>query len=153
TVFDPRERATEGLEDLYEEGVVLVPDFIVPTRLLGLPGKVNFGGTYSNADYRTVDPAAYLTLPPEVITAGGPVENQSWSLYSNFYRASWVEPYDDKRTCGFFGQFGLSDGNPNPIHYVASGGIGGRAMSPGRTLDTFGVGYFYLGLSDEFKPL
>src|SRR5690606_3273727 len=108
TVFDPRERATEGLEDLYEEGVVLVPDFIVPTRLLGLPGKVNFGGTYSNADYRTVDPAAYLTLPPEVITAGGPVENQSWSLYSNFYQALWVDPYDDKRTWGFFGQFGLS---------------------------------------------
>jgi porin len=26
-------------------------------------------------------------------------------------------------------------------------------MVPGRTLDTFGVGYYYLGLSDEVKRL
>jgi porin len=65
----------------------------------------------------------------------------------------WVDPRDQTRTWGFFGQFGLSDGNPNPVRYVANGGIGGRSMFAGRTLDTFGIGYFYLGLSDDFTTL
>jgi porin len=153
TAFDPRERATEGLEDLYAEGVVLVPDFILRTTFFDRPGVWNFGGTYSTADYRSVDPAAYLQLPPPLLGAGGPVESESWSLYANSYQAVWVDPAVEGRTWGFFGQFGISDGNPNPIRFVANGGVGGRSMFAGRTLDTFGVGYFYIGLSNQFKTL
>ena len=145
TAFDPRERATQGMDDLYAEGVVLVPDFIVRTTLLDHPGVINFGGSYSNAEYRSVEPAAYLSRPPEVVAAGGPVENQSWALYSNFYQSVWVDPTIEHRSWGFFGQFGISDGNPNPVGFVANGGIGGRSMLAGRTLDTFGLAYFYLG--------
>jgi porin len=65
----------------------------------------------------------------------------------------WVDPCDEKRTWGVFGQFGISDGNPNPIRYVANGGLAGRSMLPCREFDTFGVGFFYLGLSSEFKAL
>ena len=85
--------------------------------------------------------------------AGGPIEGQSWCLYHNFYQSVWVDESDSTRSWGFFGQFGLSDGNPNPISFVANGGIGGRAMFPHRPLDTFGVGFFYLGLSNDFKTL
>ena len=77
----------------------------------------------------------------------------SWSAYSNFYQALWVDARDEQRSWGLFGQFGVSDGNPNPIQYVANGGIGGRSMLPGRTLDTFGLGVYYMGLSNNFKAL
>lgn len=163
TVFDPEERADRGMQDLYARGVVLVPDLIIRGRLFGKPGILNIGGTYSNAKYRSFDPAAYLNLPLGQLLAAerrrgeleglGPQETGSWSIYTNFYQSLWVNPCDEKQNWGLFGQFGISDGNPNPIRYVANGGIGGRSMIAGRKLDTFGIGYFYLGLSDNFKAL
>jgi porin len=151
TVFDPQERATIGLEDLFERGVVLVPNIYVPVKLLGRPGLYNFGATYSNAQYRSTDPEAYEIIPNVGIV--GRLETGSWSLFANFYQALWVDPCDEKRTWGLFGQFGLSDGNPNAIRCIANGGFAGRSMIAGRTLDTFGIGFFYLGLSESFKAL
>ncbi len=151
SIFDPEERATIGLEGLYERGVVIVPDMILRLRPFDLPGLYNFGGTFSTARYRSVDPAAYLFIPDIGIV--GQEESGSWSLYSNFYQSLWVDPCDEKRSWGVFGQFGVSDGNPNPISYVVNGGLAGRSMVPHRELDAFGVGYFHLGLSSEFKQL
>ncbi len=150
-VFDPEERAVEGLENLFERGVVLVPDFIFRIKPLGLPGTYNLGGTYSSAKYRSVDPAAYLNidLPPGAF----PEESGSWSLYLNSYQALWVDPSNERRTWGLFSRLGLSDGNPNPIQYTAAVGIGGQVMRAGRPADTFGLGVFQLGLSDQFKAL
>jgi len=153
TAFDPQERATEGLEDLYGQGVVIVPDFCLHTQFFNRPGTWNLGGSYSTADYRSVDPAAYLNIPPDVIAAGGPLEDESWALYANGYQAFWVDANDPARNWGVFTQTGLSDGNPNPVSYVVNGGLGGRAMFAERTLDTFGIGYFYVALSNNFKTL
>ncbi|MBX3421422.1 MAG: carbohydrate porin [Pirellulaceae bacterium] len=150
-VFDPEERATKGLENLYERGVVLVPDFIFRIQPLGLPGIYNLGGTYSSANYTSVDPAAYLNiqLPPIVF----PQESGSWSLYTNFFQALWVDPCNAQRRWGVFGGLGLSDGNPNPIKYTAIAGFGGQVMRANRPADTFGVGVFQLGLSSQFRAL
>ena len=48
---------------------------------------------------------------------------------------------------------GISDGKPNPIHWSAILGIGGSSPIASRKLDTFGIAYYYLGLSDEFKSV
>ncbi len=154
-VFDPEERAVKGLEDLFARGVVLIPDLTFKARLFGRPGKFNFGGTWSSATYRSFDPAAYLSIPPELVRDErfSPKERGSWSLYANFYQALWVDQEEEGRNWGVFGQFGISDGNPNPVRFIANGGIGGRSMMPGRTYDTFGVGFFYFGLSNDFKTL
>ena len=151
TVFDPRERATIGIEDPYAEGAVLMPDLDLKTNFFGLPGLYSIGGIYSNASYRSVDPSSYLFIPDVGIVGGE--ESGSWALYLNFIQALWQDECDPERMWGLFGQFGISDGNPNPIRFVANGGIAGRTMIPGRPLDTFGVGFFYLGLSDDFKSL
>jgi porin len=151
SVFDPEERATIGLQNLFSRGVVLVPDLTIRGKPFGPPGVINLGGTYSSATYTSVDPASYLTVPGQGIPA--PKEHGSWSLYANLYQALRVDPTDEKRNWGMFGQFGISDGNPNPVRFVANGGIAGRSLLPGRKLDTFGVGYFYIGLSSEFKAL
>lgn len=155
TVFDPEERATKGLDDLFVRGVTIVPDLTLDVKPLGRPGRYNVGGTYSNSRYRSFDPAAYLRIPRELVRddAASPKETGSWSVYANFFQSVWVDAADEKRHWGVFGQFGVSDGNPNPVRFVANGGVGGRSMIPGRTYDTFGVGYFYLGLSDNFKAL
>lgn len=150
TFMDPRERATIGLEDLYAEGVVIMPDLTLHGEILGRPSTINLGGTYSNAVYTSVDPASYLILPSGIVAGQ---RTGSWSLYANAYHALWVDPHSESRHWGVFGQFGISDGDPNPIRFVANGGIAGRSMLHGRTRDTFGVAFFYLGLSDNFKSL
>ena len=155
SVFDPQERATTGVNNLFERGVVLVPDLTFNVKPFDRPGKYNFGATWSSASYRSFDPAAYLNIPPLLALDErfSPKETGSWSLYANFYQSIWVDAANQKKNWGVFGQFGISDGNPNPVRYVANGGVGGRSMIPGREYDTFGVGYFYLGLSDNFKTL
>jgi porin len=52
-----------------------------------------------------------------------------------------------------FGNFGISDGEPNPIHWSAVLGIAGSSPIPGRERDTFGLAYYYLGFSDDFKDV
>ena len=52
-----------------------------------------------------------------------------------------------------FGNLGIADGNPNPTRWVRSAGIGGTGALPNRPNDTFGIGYFYVGLSNDFKDL
>jgi len=150
TIMDPRERATIGLEDLYADGAVIMPDLTLHGEFLGRPSTINLGGTYSTAVYTSVDPASYLVLPSGIIAGQ---KRGSWSLYANAYHALWVDPRSEDRHWGVFGQFGLSDGDPNPVRFVANGGIAGRSMLPNRTRDTFGVAFFYLGLSDNFKAL
>ena len=155
TAFDPDERATRGIGDPFARGVVFVPDLLWRTRFNGLPGAFNLGGTFSTAKYQSVDPAAYLNIPPSLVLDAhfAPVETGSWSLYSNNYQALWVDPEDGKRSWGVFVNLGLSDGNPNPIRYTAACGIAGRSPWEDRKFDTFGLGFFQLGLSSSFIQL
>lgn len=149
TFFDPRERATIGFQDPYAEGVVFAPELVLKTRFLDRPGTFDFGGTYSTARYRSVEPAAYLQIPGRELP--DPEVRGSWSLYANGYQSVWVDPCDEKRHWGVFTQLGLSDGNPNPIRYVFAAGVAGKSVLPNRPIDTFGAGFFYLGLSDQYK--
>jgi porin len=51
-----------------------------------------------------------------------------------------------------FGRASVSDGNPTPIQYFLSAGIGGH--SPLRDhRDNWGIGWYYIGASEEFGPL
>jgi porin len=52
-----------------------------------------------------------------------------------------------------FGRAGISDGNPNPIEWFLSFGVGGHSLLAGRPDDTFGIGWYYTGISDELGPV
>ena len=154
TVFDPQERAATGLHDLFAEGVTIVPDLIWRSKIQDKPGVLNIGGTYSTRKYRSFDPSAYLAIPLPLLLVDKklPYESGSWCIYSNIYQSLWVDSTDPTRTWGVFGQFGLSDGNPNPVGYTCNAGVGGHSML-GRRQDTMGAGFFYIGLSDGYKAL
>lgn len=152
TVLDPEERASGGYGNAFSEGVVLVPDVTLRGRPFGTTATLNFGGTYSTASYTSVSPSAFIDFPLELLAAGVfPQEDNSWSVYVNGYQALVEDEIG--RSFGVFAQFGLSDGNPNPVRWSVSGGIAGWSPIPGRALDSFGIGGFYLGLSDDFKDL
>lgn len=158
SVLDPEERADKSLERLFDKGVTILADVQLRGDLFGGVGLLNVGGVYGNARYRSLDPAAYLKLLllgelQAAIAGGGPTETGSWALYANGYQSLWVDPDDDRRHWGVFASCGLADGNPNPIRYTLAVGLGGRSTLPGRDLDTFGCGFYYLGLSNDFKRL
>ena len=81
------------------------------------------------------------------------LESGSWWITYSFDQALWVEPGDSTRGWGVFGNFGISDGEPNPIQWSGILGVAGSSPIPGRTRDTFGMAYYYLGFSDDFKDV
>lgn len=159
SVIDPAERSDRGMDNLFNGGATLATDLILRGTTMGLPNIVNLGGVYTTADFTSLDPSVYLDLLrrgqlQSAIGAGSlPLENGSWALYVTGSQALWQSSSDPKASWGIFGGLGLSDGNPNPIQYYASLGIGGRSMSTVRPLDSWGIGYYYVGLSEEIKTL
>jgi porin len=88
-----------------------------------------------------------------------PLSSYSSVKNSRYYFAYTFDQYlyrskdNPKEGIGMFGQFGISDGNPNKLHWLAFGGVGGTGLIPGRSRDNWGVGYYYAALADGLKDL
>ena len=75
----------------------------------------------------------------------------SWWITYLFDQALWVDPADQTRSWGVFGNAGISDGKPNPIRWAGVIGVGGCSPVATRQRDVCGLAYYYLGYSDAFK--
>ena len=62
----------------------------------------------------------------------------------------YTEEEDETQGFGFFGRLGTADDKTSPIANFYGAGLGGKGMIDGRDNDTWGIGYFYTQLSDEF---
>lgn len=151
SVFDTHNAATTSVFDrLFENGAVLFATVILPTNFFGLPGHQGIEGSYSSGRYTNIAPSPYLDPVNELVFAGPPKAG-SWAVGYLFDQAFWVSPDDRKRKWGLFGRFGIADDNPNPVHWSASAGVSGASPIANRQRDTFGAGYFYIGVSDALK--
>lgn len=139
---------TTGMEDLFAEGFAISSEVRVPTNFFGLPGHQLVGGLYNSREY------ASLGQDPRIIIGNVPVARQTgtWALYYNFDQALMVNPLDKTRNWGVFGRAAISDHETNPISYFLSTGVGGHSLLSSRSADTFGLGWFYAGTSDEIAP-
>jgi porin len=182
TVYDTNNATTSsGFDVLFDNGAVIYPTVSLPTKFFGLPGHQSVWGAYSSGRYAILSPQSLSIFPPpglfptsglfptpELFPTPGlfpppallPSPGQgttfiegSWWITYLFDQALWVDPMDETRSWGVFGNVGISDGKPNPIHWSAIFGIGGSSPIPNRKLDTFGIAYYYLGFSDSFKNL
>ena len=79
-------------------------------------------------------------------------ESSSWAAGYAFDQYLWQPEGDPKHGVGVFFSFGASDGNPNPIKYAFLAGIGGKGV-PGRSDDTYGLGFARTQFSSAFVPL
>jgi porin len=138
-----------GFDTFFNNGVVFVPSVNVPTKFFGLPGHQGLTAAFSTGRYAIIDRAAFINA----IVFGQPVPQKSgsWALNYAFDQALHVDPADPKRSWGVFGNLGLADENPSPFRWSANVGVGGSSPLPGRKLDTFGVGYYYLGLNNALQ--
>jgi porin len=153
TVLDTNDASTRCVFDnLFDNGAIIYPTVSLPTKLFGMPGHQTVWGAYSSGRYDVLAPETLLIFPPRVpgLPPTTRVRGSWWAVY-RFDQTLWVDPTDQTRSWGVFGDAGISDGKPNPIHWAVILGIGGSSPLPNRKLDAFGIAYYYMALSDSFR--
>ena len=58
---------------------------------------------------------------------------------------------DPTKGWGIFGNISLADQATNPVHWFLNLGAGGTSPLPGRSADSWGVGYYYLATSSVLR--
>ena len=150
-IYDPRNAAdSDVVRDPFETGVTTSLSVTFPTQPRGLSGFYSIRGVYSTQDGFDLDSIPQLLLPPEAQD----IETKDGYWYASVSMQQYLgqDPTNPDVGWGVFGQASVSDGNPNPIAWSVIAGIGGRGGLIGdRDDDTWGLGYFYYGLSENLK--
>jgi porin len=181
TALDPNGTPTNNsLNDVFDNGVLVVTSAEARIHPFELAGHQTLGFTWSNKERFSLiqDPAnlarALLTQQFPRLANPGPIldrilmrffpallvpvqppnmKSSTWSMWYSFHQYLWQPDGDSKRGIGVFFTFGASDGNPNPIQYFYSLGVGGNGVLPRRPKDNFGIGWAGTQFSDDFVPL
>jgi porin len=134
---------SSGFDDVGNGNNVLAAEGRVRTGFYGLTGHQLVGGTYSTKTFTSLD----QRLRSIIENRGIEKNDGTWSLYYNFDQYLYEAKKGSGKGLGIFGRLGLSDGNPNPMHYFYSIGFGGKGVIPNRPLDSFGLGYYYITIN------
>ena len=156
-VYDPQDRTTDffnNLGDLFSKGIIVGGEVKVNTNFFDRKGDHHVGGMWKHVDLTDLSfaeppPGVY----PEPTVPGFPTLPDSYTIYYGFDQ--YLVEFKDKlqRGYGLFGRASISDGNPTPLRYFLSAGIGGYSPVGKERGDQFGVGWYYVGASDEFGPI
>jgi porin len=161
-VYDPQDRTKDffRFKDLFSKGVIVGGQVNVNTNFFSKPGEHHAGALWKHLDLADLSfappPPDYPYPPP---APGVPTLRDSYTIYYGFDQylkvysgeGRRVGPKKVPRGVGLFGRASISDANPTPLEYFLSLGIGGDSqLRPGRR-DSFGLGWFYTGASDEFS--
>lgn len=136
--------STSGFESLDANKLTFASEGRVTTDFFGLTGHQLFGATFSNKRYTSLDQSLRFIVENRGLQA----KKGSWNVYYNFDQYLYEPKKGSGEGVGIFGRFGASDGNPNLMRYFGSFGIGGKGMIPGRPLDRFGWGFYYIDVSN-----
>jgi porin len=143
---------TSGFENFFTNGVSLLAKAEKPVSLFDLPGHQSLWGTYSTGKYNNLQPTAYYDPNSGPVIAFGR-DTGSWAVFYSADQAFYVDPSNPARSWGLFTNVGLADNGPSPVRWSANVGLGGSSPNASRPLDTFGIGYSYVGYSDPVKEL
>jgi porin len=132
--------STSGFEHLDANKLTFSTEGRLRTDFFGLTGHQLFGTTFSNKKYTSLDQR--ISLEDNTVEA----KKGSWSVHYNFDQYLYEPEKGSGRGVGVFGRFGASDGNPNPMRFFGSLGIGGKGAFASRPNDRFGVGYYYIDI-------
>lgn len=154
-VYDPTDRTTDAFrfDTLFSKGIIAGSEIKLRTNFFNLPGSQHIGGIWkhvplTNLSFQEPPPGVY----PEPTVPGFPTLNDSYTLYYGFDQY-FVRYAQTNRGWGLFGRASISDGNPTPVRYFLSGGLGGYSPFAHERGDMFGVGWYYVGASNQFGPL
>ena len=155
-IWDPTDRTNQGLQmsDIFSKGIIVGGEVMLNSNFFDLPGEHHFGGIWkhhplNNIAFTPPPPGVY----PEPVNPGSPTLPDSYTLY--YGGDQYLVNYggNKKRGWGLFARASVSDGNPTPIKYFLSGGIGGDSPIRRGKGDKFGIGYYYVGATDQWGPI
>ena len=147
-VYDPRNAQDWNvIQHPFADGTTYLGAVTVPVNFGGLDGFQNFKAAFSTQEGIDFNSIPELALPPE---AGGSLQRKDgrWYFAYSFQQYLYQSPANPQQGWGVFGQFGVSDGNPNPLETNSIVGIGGTGTLPSRPIDRWGVAYFRYNASD-----
>jgi porin len=145
SVLQAKGKATRsGFDDISSDNLVFAGEGRVRTDLFGLTGHQLVGGFYSNAEYTSIDQRLGFVVENRELVR----KRDTWAVYYNFDQFLHEIDREAGRGFGLFGRFGASEGNPNPVRYFVSIGLGGTGAMRSRPLDRFGVGFYYADINN-----
>lgn len=163
-VYDPKDRTTDffDLDDLFASGIIIGSEVKVKTNFFNKPGQHHVGGIWKKVELTDLQfseppPSSYPYEPvPGFQTLG-----ESYTIYYGFDQYVRILPGErqsdgpEKRPRGYglFGRASISDGNPTPLRYFLSLGFGGNSPLRTEAGDNFGIGWYFVGASNEFGPV
>jgi porin len=150
-VYDPVSVVNKSaFDNPFGDGVNIRGTVEFPVTLGGLPGHQGFIALYSTQDGTDLASLDSILLPspvPGTVKLKDSRYYFAWTFDQQLYRASGRSA----EGFGLFGQLGVSDGNPNGLRWSLLAGIGGKGLVPGRSLDNWGIGYYYDSFSQDLK--
>jgi porin len=136
---------TSGFESLNGNAVIVAGEGRVRTEFFGLTGHQLFGTTFSNKKFTSID----QRLDRDTIENGAPrAKKGSWNIYYNFDQYLYEPKKGVDQGIGLFMRLGVADGNPNFMKFFSSFGMGGKGMFESRPNDMFGVGFYFINVSN-----
>jgi porin len=144
THFTP---TTSGFSTLFSNGIVAYGEYRLQTEWLGRPGHSAVGLLYSDANRTALDGNPYETIGGIVSGTLVPTKSNAWTATYRFDQVVWADSRDPSRQWVLNSDFGLTDGNPNPIHWFANVSLVGNSPIRDRPNDTIGIGYYHLRVS------
>jgi len=139
---------TTGFETFFDNGATLLAMANRPVELFGLSGHQGIGGSYSTGQYNDLSPTPWFNPDTGDFGVSTGLARGSWSIFYLADQALWVDQNNPQRSWGLFGNAGIADNGPSAIRWSTYVGLGGSSPLVSRPLDSFGLGYFYVGYSD-----
>ena len=134
---------TSGFDHMFSNGATLFSSLRVPISPFGLPGHQSLEAGYATGKFSPFSHDDYIILP----AVSAKRRSGSWLVTYGFDQFLIVDSDDPTKGWGIFGNISLADQTTNPVHWFLNLGVGGESPLPGRSADSFGVAYYYLGTS------
>jgi porin len=134
--------STSGFDTVAEGNTTYTAEGRIRTNFFGHTGHQLMGYAYGTKKYSS------LSQNLRFIVFDGPIQEEdfSWAFYYNFDQ--YLYEREKGKGVGIFGRFGASDGEANPVHYFYSLGLSGKGITSKRPLDEFGIGCYYMDISN-----
>jgi porin len=132
---------------MFNNGATLFTSLRAPVTPFGLPGHQSLDAGYATGRYSPLFPDDYIILPG----ISAPRRTGSWLVSYGFDQYLFVDPDDPTKGWGIFANISLADQTTNPVHWFLNLGAAGTSPLPGRSADSWGVGYYYLATSNVLR--
>jgi porin len=141
---------TSGFDTIWHNGTTMLAQVQHDGGVFGLPGGQRIGGTWSNRRYVSLQQdARFPFLDIALLGRPATTSTDSWCLFGDMYQ--YVQKWEGTKDKGWgvFAKAGYGDAETNPIQESYAAGLGGQGGLFCRKNDSWGVGGYYLKISDK----